>query len=188
MFTTWFSGEHRRYYGESSHRARIDHVGQCLREQQYQDVVVRDHLHEWLRFTRYLKARGLPLPASARAADVHEYIASRLPGRSASLGRFIRASIRLFLEMDAAGQVQRRVHAAPPALPSLFPAWVPPYLAFLQHHRGLAARTLRKRAFHLRQFLAFLAEAGVADLRALTAASIQDFCTHLPGRSPSTGC
>ena len=186
MFTTWFSGEQRRYYGESLHRARIDHVGQCLRKQQYLDVVVRDHVHEWLRFTRYLEARGLPLPASVHAADVHDYIAGRLPGRSASRGRFIWASIRLFIEMDEAGYVQRRIHAAPPPLPPLFSAWVPPYLAFLQHHRGLAVRTLRKRAFHLRQFLACLAEAGVADLQALTAAAIQDFCAHLPGRSPAT--
>ena len=56
----------------------------------------------------------------------------------------------------------------------------------LPHHRGLAVRTLRKRAFHLRQFLACLAEAGVTDLQALTAASIQDFCTYVPGRSPAT--
>ena len=89
MFTTWFSGEHQRYYGESLHRARIDHVGQCLREQRYLDVVVRDHVHEWLRFTRYLEARGLPLPASVHAATVHDYVAGRLPGRSASRGRFI---------------------------------------------------------------------------------------------------
>jgi integrase len=186
MFTTWFSGEQRRYYGESLHRARIDHVGQCLREQRYLDVVVRDHVHEWLRFTRYLEARGLPLPASVHAAAVHDYVAGRLPGRSASRGRFIWASIRLFLEMDEAGQVPRRVRVAPPPLPCLFPAWVPPYLTCLRHHRGLAVRTLRQRAFPLRQCLACLAAAGATDLQALTAASLQDFCTHLPGRSPAT--
>jgi integrase len=186
MFTTWFSGEQRRLYGQSVFRARIDHVGQCLRTQEYLDVVVRDHLHEWLRFASYLEARGLPLPTSVYADTVQAYFAARLPGRSATRRRFVRASVRLFLETDAAGQVGRRIRPAPPSVPPLFEAWVPPYLAFLQHHRGLALRTLRKRARHLRQFLAFLAAAGVGELPALTAAVIQDFCTQLPGPSPRT--
>ncbi len=186
MFTAWFSGEQRRLYGESLHRARIDHVGQCLRAQQYLDVVVRDHLHEWLRFACSLEARELPLPATVYAGTVQDYFATRLPGRSASRGRFVRASVRLFLEMDAAGQVARRIHPPPPPLPPLFETWVPPYLTFLHQHRGLATRTLRKRARHLRQFLTFLAAAGVPELEALTATVIQDFCAHLPGPSPRT--
>lgn len=186
MFSTWFSGEQRRLYGASLYRARIDHVGQCLRAQQYLDVVVRDHLHEWLRFTGYLEAHGLAMPASVYAGAVQDYLATRLPGRSASRGRFVRASVRLLLEMDAAGQVGRRIRPAPPPVPPLFEVWVPPYLAFLRQHRGLAPRTLRKRTLHLREFLAFLAAAGVAEFPALTPAVIQDFCTHLPGPSPRT--
>jgi len=186
MFTLWFSGEQRRLYEGSAYRARLDHVGQCLCAQQYLAVVVRDHLHEWLRFTGYLDARGLPLPTSVHAGPVQDYCAGCGSGRSASRGRFVRASVRLFLEMDAAGQVPRRIHQAPPPLPPLFAVWVPPYLAFLHHHRGLAARTLHKRTVHLRQFLTFLAAAGVADLQGLTAAAIQDFCTQLPGPSPRT--
>lgn len=186
MFATWFSEDLRKLYDRSAFRARIDHVGQALRAQEYLDVVVRDHLHEWLRFACYLEARELPLAASVYADTVQDYLATRLPGRSASRCRFVRASVRLFLEMDAAGQVGRRRRPAPPAVPPLFDVWVPPYLAFLRQHRGLAPRTLRKRTRHLRQFLTFLAAAGVAELLALTAAVIQDFCTHLPGPSPRT--
>lgn len=186
MFTEWFSADLRKLYGHSEFRARIDHVGQALRAQEYLDVVVRDHLHEWLRFACHLEARGLPLPASVYADIVQDYFATRLPGRSASRSRFVRASVRLFLEMDAAGQVGRRIRPAPPPAPPLFELWVPSYLAFLHQHRGLAPRTLQKRTLHLRQFFTFLAAAGVAAFSALTVAVIQDFCTHLPGPSPKT--
>lgn len=187
MFTAWFSGEQRQRYRLSVHRARIDHVGQCLRAQEYLDVVVRDHLHEWLRFATYLEDRDLALPVSMYADPVQAYRAARVPGRSASRGRCVRAAVRLFIEMDPAGQVARRIRPAPPPLPPLFETWVPPYVAFLQHHRGLAPRTLRKRARHLRQFLSFLAAGGITELPALTAAVIQAFCTQLPGPSPRTG-
>jgi site-specific recombinase XerD len=186
MFTEWFSGKARRWYCESPHRARIDHVGEALLTRRYQDVVVRDPVHEWVRFTRHLAERGLALPASVRAPEVREYVAGRLPGGSATRVRFIRAAIRLFLETDEAGHVLRRIRAVPPPTPPVFQAWVPPYLAFLRCHRGLAETTLAKRAFHLRRFAEFLAAEGVSDLRALRPAQIQAFCTDLPGRRPAT--
>lgn len=187
MFTAWFSGEQRQLYRMSVHRIRIDHVGQCLRAQEYLDVVVRARLHEWLRFAGYLEAHGLPLPVSVYADNVQAYFAARLPGRSASRGRFVRAAVRLFIEMGPTGQVARRIRPAPPPVLPLFETWVPPYLAFLQHHRGLAPRTLRKRARHLCQFLSFIAAASITELPALTAVVIQAFCTQLPGPSPRTG-
>ena len=186
MFTTWLSGEARQCYRASSHKPRIDHVGKCLLDQQYQEVVVRDHVHEWVRFTRYLDMRGLALPASVRAPEVREYVAGRLPGGSATRVRFIRAAIRLFLETDEAGHVLRRLRAVPPPTAPVFQAWVPPYLAFLRHHRGLAETTLAKRAFHLRRFTDFLAAEGVSALQALSPAQVQTFCTDLPGRRPAT--
>ena len=186
MFTAWFSGEQRQRYCLSVHRARIDHVGRCLHAQEYLDVVVRDHLHEWLRFASYLEERGLPLPANVYAAPVQAYCAARVPGRSASRERFVRAAVRLFIEMGPTGYVARRIRPAAPPIPPQYETWVPPYLAFLQQHRGLAPRTLRKRARHLSQFLRFMATSGITAVPALTAAVIQTFCTQLPGPSPRT--
>ena len=120
MFTAWFSEEQRRIYSQSVFRARIDFVGQALRAQGYLNVVIRNYLHEWLRFACHLEARGLPLPASVHADSVQDYLAVRLPGRSASRGRGVRASVRLFLEMNEEGQVGRRIRPVPPPLPPLF--------------------------------------------------------------------
>lgn len=186
MFTYWFSGDPRRWYQASPHRARIDHVGKSLLERQYLDVVVRDHLHEWVRFTRHLDGRGLALPASVWAPEVREYVAARLPRGSPSRRRFIRAAIRIFLETDAAGNFRRKVVAPAPPAPALFEQWVPPYLAFLQRHRGVSEKTLSQRAFHLRLFAEFLEARGISAFSALSATPIQDFCSHLPGRRPAT--
>jgi hypothetical protein len=179
MFTHWFSGEARRWYQASPHRARIDHVGKALRERQYLDVVVREHLHEWLRFTRDLAGRGLALPANIWAPEVREYVAARLPRGSPSRLRFIRAAIRIFLETDAAGNFRRKIAAPAPPAPALFQQWVPPYLAFLQQHRGVSEKTLSKRTFHLRLFAEFLEGRGVCHVSGLSATPIQDFCSHL---------
>ena len=69
-------------------------------------------------------------------------------------------------------------------------AWLAPvadaYRVFLGHHRGLAARTVRKRTWHLCQFAAFMEQGGVRTLTSLQAAHIQQFLTQLHGQKPAT--
>src|SRR5213079_2460292 len=64
MFQDWLSGELRSWYVQSPHKDRIDFVGARLQELKYLPVVVRLHLHEWVRFVRHLEEHALPLPCS----------------------------------------------------------------------------------------------------------------------------
>lgn len=187
MFSRYFWREQVQRYRASRHKARIDHVAGSLVAQRYLDVVVADHLREWLRLTMYFDAKGLPLPSSVLASDVQEYIAQRPGGRSAPRLRFVRAAARLFLETDAAGYCRRRIGGAPGRPMS---AWLAPvadaYRVFLGRHRGLAARTVRKRTWHLCQFAAFMEQVGVRTLASLQAAQIQQFLAQLHGQKPAT--
>jgi uncharacterized protein YfaT (DUF1175 family) len=54
MFSNWFSGHAREQYRASSYKQRMDQVGNSLVELHYADEVLRQHLHEWLRFPVYL--------------------------------------------------------------------------------------------------------------------------------------
>ena len=86
-------------------------------ELRYANEVVRQHLHEWLRFSHYLEERGLPLPV-ASDDTVRQYVAQRTSGKNASRSRGLRASVRIFLEADEQGRFRRRIGFAP-----LTPAW-----------------------------------------------------------------
>ena len=55
MFSQWFSGEDRERYLASPHKHRIDHIGRSLQELRYASEVMRQHLHEWLRFSANLE-------------------------------------------------------------------------------------------------------------------------------------
>ena len=70
MFSRYFWREQVQRYRASLHKARIDHVAGSLVAQRYLDVVVADHLREWLRLTTYFDTKGLPLPSSVHASDV----------------------------------------------------------------------------------------------------------------------
>ena len=137
MFSRYFWREQVQRYRASRHKARIDHVAGSLVAQRYLDVVVADHLREWLRLTMYFDTKGLPLPSSVLAPDVQEYIAQRPGGRSAPRLRFVRAAARLFLETDAAGYCRRRIGGAPGRPMS---AWLAPvadaYRVFLVTTEG----------------------------------------------------
>ena len=61
MFSRYFWREQVQRYRASRHKARIDHVAGSLVAQRYLDVVVADHLREWLRLTTYFDTKGLPL-------------------------------------------------------------------------------------------------------------------------------
>jgi integrase len=184
MFARYYaSGDYAQRYRESPHKARIDHVTAALVARRYLDVVVAQHLHEWLQLTRYFDARGLALPSSVHAPEVQAYLGQRLPHGSASRRRVIRASARLLLETDEQGYVRYRL-SSPTGRP--LSAWVEPvaraYHLFLRQHRGLADRTVRKRAWQLGQFANFLEQAGVMTIAQIQASHIQRFATQLPGK------
>src|SRR4051812_26936542 len=103
MFAGYFFADQVERYRASPHKHRIDHVARALVSRQYLKEVAEQHLREWLRFTADLDARGCALPATVYAREVQEYIARRLPQGSASRRRFVRASVRIFLETDADG-------------------------------------------------------------------------------------
>jgi integrase len=174
------SDDYAQRYRESPHKARIDHVAGALVARRYRDAVVAQHLHEWLQLTRYFDTRGLLLPTSVHAPEVQEYLAQRLPHGSASRRRGIRASARIFLETDPRGHFRYRLTS--PRRPTRG-AWLEPlvrsYQEFLREHRGLAERTLSKRAWQLGQFADFLEEAGVSGMVHLQAAHVQRFMTQL---------
>ena len=83
MFSNWFSGDECGQYRTSPHKQRMDQVGSSLLELRYANEVIRQHLHEWLRFSRHLEERGLLLPATG-TDTVRQYVAQRTLGTSAS--------------------------------------------------------------------------------------------------------
>lgn len=129
MFTTWFSGEQRSHYRTSPYKARIDQVGRSLTDLDYLAVVVRGHLHEWQRFTEYLADHKLALPSDARAPEVQRYIEARPSAACASRVRFIRASVRIFLDTDEDGRFARRAGGVTRAIPSWCAESILGYLA-----------------------------------------------------------
>ena len=142
MFSTWFSGTARERYRDSPYKDRIDLIGRGLQQQRYLDDVIRHHLQEWLRFANYVGQRGAGRPPDLRGERVRRYVVWRTRGRGASHLRFVRASVRIFLEADDAGQFPRRVGAAPLAVRPWFRDTMSSYLHFVQLHRGLGRRTV----------------------------------------------
>jgi hypothetical protein len=170
MFSRYFTRDQVSRYHASPHKARIDHVAGSLVARKYLDVVVANHVREWLRLTTYFDARDWLLPSSVRAPEVQTYVAQRVPHASDSHVRFVRASARLFLETDEHGYVRRRIGTAIHRPP---PAWFEPdlsaYMLFLRRARGLADHTVSKRARQLTQLAEFLDQNGVramVDIRA----------------------
>ena len=176
MFAGYYFADQVQRYQVSPHKARIDHVAQALIGRQYLKEVVEQHLREWLRFTADCDARGIVLPQTVHAPEVQEYVARRLPQGSASRLRFVRASVRIFLETDAAGAFRRRIGTA---VAHAVPGWIESALlahtAFLLEHRGLAARTVRKRVWQLTLMAEFWDQRGMTMLPELHVSHIQQF-------------
>jgi uncharacterized protein YfaT (DUF1175 family) len=74
MFSNWFSGDECGHYRMSPYKQRMDQVGSSLLELRYANEVIRQHLHEWLRFSQHLAERNLPLPATC-TETVRQYVA-----------------------------------------------------------------------------------------------------------------
>jgi site-specific recombinase XerD len=188
MFSNWFSGVSREKYRTSSHKQRIDYLGSTLLELRYAREVLRQHLHEWLRFSLRFDKEGALLPAPT-SESVKQYLGERVSGRSASRSRVLRASVRIFLEADEQGSFRRRV-----GKPSCVPAWFSPilrqYLQFVREHRGLSPKTLRKYAQKLSTFAQYLEGTGVTELGCIAPEQIRDFYEDVGHGKPrrSYGC
>ena len=142
MFAGYYCADQVQRYRASPHKPRIDHVAQALVGRQYLKEVVEQHLREWLRFTADCDARGIVVPPTVHAPEVQEYVARRLPQGSASRRRFVRASVRIFLETDADGVFRRRIGTAvAPAVP----VWIQPALRRTPRFSGRIGASPRAR-------------------------------------------
>ena len=174
MFSNWFSGDDRDHYRTSPHKQRIDRVGSSLLQLRYASEVIRQHLHEWLRFSLHLDRNEGSLLPGPHTEAVRRYVAQRAAGRSASRFRSIRASVRVFLETDEQGQFSRRV-SFPPSTPAWFGPILTLYLQFVRGHRGLAQKTARKYIQKLSAFARYLEGTGVTQLGCITPGHIREF-------------
>ena len=183
MFSQWFSGDDCERYRTSPHKHRIDQVGSSLVQLRYASEAIRQHLHEWLRFSLHLKKDGsAPMPALGDDA-VQQYLVQRTQGLSASRSRGLRASIRILLEADEHGRFRLRI-GSPPSTPAWFAPILTPYLQFVRTHRGLAAKTERKYIQKLSIFAEYLEGAGIRELGGSTPWHVREFYENAAGGVP----
>jgi len=174
MFSSWFSGDDLERYRKSPHKRRIDAVASSLLQLNYASEVIRQHLHEWLRFSLTLGAKEAASLPAPNAEVVRQYVAERVTGCSASRSRVLRASVRIFLEADEQGRFRRRV-CCPPFTPAWFGPILASYLQFVRSHRGLTQKTARKYIQKLSAFARYLEDAGVTQLGCITPVHIRGF-------------
>lgn len=180
MLSKFVPADRVESYRACPHKSRIDLIGQRLVEQRYLPVVIAQHMREWLRFTTYLQPRGLALPPDSHDAAVKAYIAQRVRAlHSASRTRFVRASLRIFLEADEEGHFRRRVGGDLRPVPSWLAAVLEQYVTFIGVHRGLAHRTVVGRLRRLVRFAEFLERTGVSGLAAIMPLHVQQFLIEL---------
>jgi Arc/MetJ-type ribon-helix-helix transcriptional regulator len=183
MFSNWFSGGDLERYRTSPHKQRIDGIASGLLRKRYASEVIRQHLHEWLRFSLSLDANeGTPLP-EPNAESVQQYVAQRVAGLSASRSRVLRASVRIFLEADEEGRFRRRV-GCPPSTPAWFGPILTLYLHFVREHRGLVRRTAKKYVQQLSAFAHYLEGTGVTQLSCITPGHVREFYENAGRRGP----
>ena len=112
MFSNWFSGDECGQYRTSPHKQRMDQVGSSLLELRYANDVIRQHLHEWLRFSRHLAESGLLLPATD-TDTVRQYVARRTAKTSPSRSRVLRGAGRSATIREDAGGLLHSHSAVP---------------------------------------------------------------------------
>ena len=147
MFAGYYFADQIQRYRASPHKPRIDHVAQALISRQYLKVAAQ-HLREWLRFTADCDARGITLPQSVHARGA----GARLPTPAARERESapIRARVGAHLSRNGCPRgvsSPRRDSGA-----HVVPGWMEsttPGARFSLEHRGLAARTVRKRVWQL---------------------------------------
>jgi integrase/recombinase XerD len=173
MFLDWFT-DNREQYQHSAHKHHIDHVGSKLLKLRYATEVIRQYLHEWLRFSRYLEKNGRTTLPTPGADIVRQYLAQRVAAKSASRSRVLRASIRILLEANQTGEFRLRIKS-PLSTPTWFSLFLTQYLQFVRAHRGLAEKTVRKYNQKLSAFAQYLDSVGIKQLNGITSAHVQEF-------------
>jgi integrase len=187
MLACFYPRDRVASYRACAHKSRIDLIGQRLIEQRYLRTVIAQHLREWLRFVTYLEGRGFGLPLDSRRSEVQAYVAQRLHTcRSASRARFVRSSVRIFLEADEHGRFRRRIANVPRPMPPWLTTVVRQYVTFLQAHRGLAPRTVAKHVWQITRFGECLERSGLTRLEAIAPLHIQRFLAQLGVLAPVT--
>jgi site-specific recombinase XerD len=187
MFRDWFSGELRVWYLRSRHKDRVDHVGSCLQKRQYAPQVVRQKLHDWGRFVRHLEKKSIPLPSSVFDNQVQRYLEEHFSARPSNRRGTVRATIRIFLEMDGDGKFARRVQSPRRTTNSLYAEVVPRYLTFLRKHQGISKKTIGTYDYRLTLFTGYLKRIGTMSWKDVQVSALRTFLTtELPGRKPVT--
>lgn len=186
MFNLKISEDYIELYRKSPYRARIELICETLIRLRYLEAVIVQHVHEWIRFTNYCNNISIDIPQTIHSQSINKYIEWRLPIGSKSRRRFIKASVRMFIEADDIGNFSKRIHPPPKQSNALFNEWVPPYLFFLQQHRGVADKTLRKNILSLGEFTEFLEKRCIHDFNELKACDIHEFCIGRGSRKPIT--
>ena len=186
MLTKILSNDYLECYKQSRYRDRINLIAERLINLKYLDVVIVERIHEWIRFTKYCSDSGIDVPSSIDAQDVNDYIRRRFPRGSGSRRRFIKASIRIFIEADGVGKFTKRIRPLPRPTTAMYQKSVPSYLNFLRQHRGVTDKTLRKNAFALCEFTQYLSNVDVLDFNNLEAKHIHDFCMNRGNRKAIT--
>jgi len=182
MFLDWFT-DNREQYQHSTHKHQIDHVGSKLLKLRYATEVIRQYLHEWLRFSLYLEKNGRTTLPTPGADIVRQYLAQRVAARSASRSRVLRASIRIFLEANETGEFRLRIKS-PLSTPAWFSSFLTQYLQFVRAHRGLAEKTVRKYNQKLSAFAQYLDSVGIKELNGVTSAHVQEFYENAEQGAP----
>lgn len=187
MLSRFFPADRVASYRASPLKSRMDLIGERLIQLRYLPVVMEEHVREWLRFATYLEERAVALPFHSRVPEVEAYVVPRLEAcGSASRARFVRASLRIFLEADKDGQFRRRVGITPRPVPPWLAPTVGQYATFLQLHRGSAPRTIARHVWQLTRLAESLEQLGVTSLRAIVPSHIQRFLIDLRDQAPAT--
>lgn len=186
MFDRMLSAEYLKLYQKSRYRDRISLLAETLVRLKYLVEVIVEHVHEWIRFTKYCDNLSIDVPSTIYAHEVEYYLRWRFPKGSQSRRRFIKVSLRIFIEADDQGNFSRRIKPSPKPTNALFKEWVPPYLRFLKQHRGVSEKTLRKNIFVLNEFTKFLEQRSILIMKKLTTSDIHDFCIARGNRKPIT--
>jgi site-specific recombinase XerD len=158
-----------------------------LRERNYTEKTIAQHLGTCRGFGRYLRRKGIAASVLSET-DTDGFLEQlprgrvRQPKRTARR-RDYRRRIRLFLDH------LREIGACPPptSRTPTDPVLVTDYLTFLRQHRGLTAAYIEDQGCQLRRFLAHAGNDGtVEQLRMLSARHVDEFLVEASRRRKRT--
>lgn len=181
MYETYLSKRLRPAYVESRHRERMDRLVGRLLDLGYAAKTVREHLCEWVDFSRAYEDEDAVLPSEVHSREVAKYLDRRCARRRDGDVQ-VRRVLRVFLEETPSCDRSPEPDLRPK--PTLYEAFVPLYLDFVRRHRG--RRTTHQLEICLKRFFLTLAERGVDDVCSVTPAHIRAFLSSLRGFKQAT--